>query len=195
MLLASSTGAQVALTRFKCARCAYGASSRIAPERCPMCGGTVWMMEKPDGRRSLTPSRPTAAGPNVGRACAQGVGPLPTATTASTTLRESAFAAITPTSPLRRLRPRQRPRNRPPVPDGFHERLSSRRRWCRRPPMPATWAGAGGDWRLRCAQPETGPISSRTRKPCAGSRAYNRLKWRGGGRRAGTRERLRGGQR
>jgi rubrerythrin len=33
------------LTRFSCAGCAYGATSRIAPERCPMCGGTVWECE------------------------------------------------------------------------------------------------------------------------------------------------------
>jgi len=36
----------IALTRFSCASCAYGASSRIAPERCPMCGGTAWHLER-----------------------------------------------------------------------------------------------------------------------------------------------------
>jgi rubrerythrin len=35
----------VSLTRFKCAACAYRASSRIAPERCPMCGATAWHFE------------------------------------------------------------------------------------------------------------------------------------------------------
>jgi rubrerythrin len=36
----------VALKRFRCATCAYGASSRMAPERCPMCGGTAWHFER-----------------------------------------------------------------------------------------------------------------------------------------------------
>jgi hypothetical protein len=30
------------LTRFRCVGCGYGASCRVAPERCPMCGGGVW---------------------------------------------------------------------------------------------------------------------------------------------------------
>ena len=52
---ASSVGkaALVSLTRFKCAVCAYGASSRIAPERCPMCGGTAWHFES---ERTIRPS-------------------------------------------------------------------------------------------------------------------------------------------
>ena len=33
------------LLRFRCNNCSYGASCRIAPERCPMCGGTVWEFE------------------------------------------------------------------------------------------------------------------------------------------------------
>jgi rubrerythrin len=38
---------RVPLPRFTCVSCAYGASSRIAPERCPMCGGPgVWYFEK-----------------------------------------------------------------------------------------------------------------------------------------------------
>jgi len=36
----------ITLTRFLCARCKYGASSRIAPEQCPMCGGTAWRFER-----------------------------------------------------------------------------------------------------------------------------------------------------
>jgi len=32
----------VPLKRFQCATCSFGASSRIAPERCPMCGGAAW---------------------------------------------------------------------------------------------------------------------------------------------------------
>jgi rubredoxin len=47
--------AVVALKRFRCASCAYGASSRMAPERCPMCGGTAWHVER----------RPPAASPRV----------------------------------------------------------------------------------------------------------------------------------
>jgi len=30
------------LQEFRCIGCGYGASRRIAPERCPMCSGTVW---------------------------------------------------------------------------------------------------------------------------------------------------------
>jgi rubredoxin len=30
------------LREFRCAGCGYGASCRIAPERCPMCSGSVW---------------------------------------------------------------------------------------------------------------------------------------------------------
>ena len=28
--------------RFRCVKCSYGASRAIAPERCPMCGGSSW---------------------------------------------------------------------------------------------------------------------------------------------------------
>jgi rubredoxin len=28
--------------QFRCSGCGYGASRRIAPDRCPMCSGTVW---------------------------------------------------------------------------------------------------------------------------------------------------------
>ena len=30
------------LLRFRCSGCGYGASSRGAPARCPMCGGREW---------------------------------------------------------------------------------------------------------------------------------------------------------
>jgi hypothetical protein len=30
------------LPRFRCTSCTYGTSCRMAPERCPMCGGGVW---------------------------------------------------------------------------------------------------------------------------------------------------------
>jgi rubrerythrin len=33
------------LHRFRCLECSYGASRRLAPERCPMCGGSVWEFE------------------------------------------------------------------------------------------------------------------------------------------------------
>ena len=30
------------LNQFRCAGCGYGASRTSAPERCPMCSGSVW---------------------------------------------------------------------------------------------------------------------------------------------------------
>jgi hypothetical protein len=33
------------LFRFRCTTCAYGASCRAAPERCPMCGCSTWEYE------------------------------------------------------------------------------------------------------------------------------------------------------
>jgi rubrerythrin len=45
------------LSRFRCDGCGCGASDRIAPERCPMCGGSVWTLESP------SPSRDGADGP------------------------------------------------------------------------------------------------------------------------------------
>lgn len=33
------------LSSFRCAGCGYGASCKIAPERCPMCGGSAWKVE------------------------------------------------------------------------------------------------------------------------------------------------------
>jgi rubrerythrin len=38
---------QLSLSRFRCDGCGYGASRRVAPERCPMCGGSVWTLEWP----------------------------------------------------------------------------------------------------------------------------------------------------
>jgi hypothetical protein len=35
------------LSQFRCACCGYGASCKIAPERCPMCGGGTWEYEEP----------------------------------------------------------------------------------------------------------------------------------------------------
>jgi rubrerythrin len=31
--------------RFRCVDCSYGVSRRMAPERCPMCGSSVWEHE------------------------------------------------------------------------------------------------------------------------------------------------------
>ena len=36
---------QFQLSRFCCDGCGYGASCRVAPERCPMCGGSTWEYE------------------------------------------------------------------------------------------------------------------------------------------------------
>jgi len=30
------------LPQFRCMGCGYGASCRMAPERCPMCGASTW---------------------------------------------------------------------------------------------------------------------------------------------------------
>jgi rubrerythrin len=38
------------LSAFRCTGCGYGASCRMAPERCPMCGGGTWEY---DERRRL----------------------------------------------------------------------------------------------------------------------------------------------
>jgi rubrerythrin len=50
------TSAELPLSRYRCTRCGYGASCRIAPERCPMCGGSVWDFEHGDHSRSLGPT-------------------------------------------------------------------------------------------------------------------------------------------
>jgi rubrerythrin len=34
------------LFRFRCVGCGYGASCKIAPERCPMCSGKTWEYEE-----------------------------------------------------------------------------------------------------------------------------------------------------
>jgi predicted Zn-ribbon and HTH transcriptional regulator len=31
--------------QFRCIGCGYGASRPVAPERCPMCAGSVWGLE------------------------------------------------------------------------------------------------------------------------------------------------------
>lgn len=35
------------LLRLRCARCHYGASCRTMPDRCPMCGSSIWDVEEP----------------------------------------------------------------------------------------------------------------------------------------------------
>jgi rubrerythrin len=50
---AAHAGERLPLTRFSCAHCTYGAASRVAPERCPMCGGTVWAFETGRARRAV----------------------------------------------------------------------------------------------------------------------------------------------
>jgi rubrerythrin len=40
---------------FWCTGCGYGASGRAAPERCPMCGGTVWLSRGPTSVDELGP--------------------------------------------------------------------------------------------------------------------------------------------
>jgi len=51
--------ARTPLARFRCVSCNYGASRAAAPERCPMCGGTVWEYERwrPSAHGSPTPSQ------------------------------------------------------------------------------------------------------------------------------------------
>lgn len=36
-----------ALLQLRCARCRYGASCRTMPDRCPMCGSSIWDAEEP----------------------------------------------------------------------------------------------------------------------------------------------------
>jgi len=37
--------AALPLLRFRCSACGYGASRRLEPERCPMCGESEWEHE------------------------------------------------------------------------------------------------------------------------------------------------------
>jgi rubrerythrin len=46
-----------ALVRFRCLACGYGASRPMAPERCPMCSGSVWAYE--DSRLGSAHLRPS----------------------------------------------------------------------------------------------------------------------------------------
>lgn len=40
-----SQGVSGPLHGFQCVGCSHGARSAAAPERCPICGGTVWEYE------------------------------------------------------------------------------------------------------------------------------------------------------
>src|SRR5919201_5158623 len=52
----------VPLAQFSCTGCGYGASRPIAPERCPMCGGSVW--ENQPCRPFSSPDRRAAVAGN-----------------------------------------------------------------------------------------------------------------------------------
>ena len=57
--------AETPLARFRCSACRYGASCRIAPQRCPMCGGSTWEL---DSHRSSVGSAELAADRALARA-------------------------------------------------------------------------------------------------------------------------------
>jgi predicted Zn-ribbon and HTH transcriptional regulator len=42
-----------ALHDFECASCGYGAVARVAPERCPMCSGSVWSPSAAPDQRDM----------------------------------------------------------------------------------------------------------------------------------------------
>jgi hypothetical protein len=59
-LVASGTErAETPLAQFRCVECGYGASRAAAPERCPMCGETVWEHEpwRPFSKRMSPPEQ------------------------------------------------------------------------------------------------------------------------------------------
>ena len=43
---------------FRCEGCGYGAMARIAPEACPMCRGSVWMLVTVPAREAARAARP-----------------------------------------------------------------------------------------------------------------------------------------
>jgi rubrerythrin len=57
--------AEEPLAEFRCTGCGYGASCRTAPERCPMCGSTVWDFAewRPLGRFLADLNQPLARDP------------------------------------------------------------------------------------------------------------------------------------
>jgi hypothetical protein len=54
------------LLRLRCEGCSYGVSVRRTPEQCPMCGGSVWLIEGWRPWADLTAS-PEAADAALGR--------------------------------------------------------------------------------------------------------------------------------
>ena len=44
------------LSSFRCAGCGYGACCKIAPDRCPMCGGATWEYQRRRRGDSTSPS-------------------------------------------------------------------------------------------------------------------------------------------
>jgi hypothetical protein len=52
------------LAQFSCTGCGYGASRPIAPERCPMCGGSAWENQ---------PWRPFSSSDRRGAGAANGI--------------------------------------------------------------------------------------------------------------------------
>jgi rubrerythrin len=49
--------AESTLTEFRCTGCGYGASCRMAPEMCPMCGASTWEHVRPKGEVDSRESR------------------------------------------------------------------------------------------------------------------------------------------
>ena len=45
MLERERTDQVTRLFRLRCTDCGYGVSARMAPDRCPMCGGGTWEFE------------------------------------------------------------------------------------------------------------------------------------------------------
>jgi hypothetical protein len=50
----------------RCAACGYGASCRIAPDRCPMCGGHAWEHKAPRSAHEVAADRGHSHGRCVG---------------------------------------------------------------------------------------------------------------------------------
>ena len=50
------------LFRFRCVGCGYGASCKVTPARCPMCGGKTWEYEDQQSLADL--DGPLGAEPN-----------------------------------------------------------------------------------------------------------------------------------
>jgi hypothetical protein len=42
-----SAAPRTVLLQLRCVRCRYGASCRMLPDRCPMCGSSIWDVQEP----------------------------------------------------------------------------------------------------------------------------------------------------